>query len=424
MYKKTILDNGLKVVTHPMHGVQSVALGIWIKVGGRYEHPESKGIAHFMEHLAFKGTKNYSCRKIKESIEGVGGSLNGFTSEELTCYLVKLPHSYLNLALDILSDMVINPLLEPQEIEKEKTVIIEEIKMYKDLPQSYVHELLDELLWPGHPLGMTISGTVGSVSRIKREDLARFKEQHYTPLNIVVSATGKLEHRKFANNLEKNFSCLRDKNINRFLPVKEEQNRPQLKIFPKDTEQTHLALGFHSFKRDHPLRYPLGLLHIIMGANMSSRLFNELREKRGLAYEIGTQVKYFQDTGAFIVHAGIDNHKVNEAIALILKELGKMKDSLVSADEFQRAKDFYLGQLMLSLEDTLDHMLWIGESTVTLNEVYSLKDIIKKVRKIKRKDIQGISRQIFKDESLNLALIGPLKEGQEKIYSQLRINRS
>jgi len=422
MYKKTILDNGLRVITNSMNQMQSVALGIWIKVGGRYEPHEFKGISHFLEHLAFKGTKKYSCREIKESIEGIGGSLNGFTSEELTCYLVKLPHSYLDLALDILSDMVTNPLLLADDIDKEKTVIIEEIKMYKDLPQSYVYELLDELLWPGHPLGMAISGTIESVSRMTRGDLSSFRGQCYTPLNIIISATGKLEHNKFTDRVKKLFSGLGDKNINTFLPAKEEQNKPQLKLFPKDTEQTHLALGFHSLKRDHPLRYALGLLHIILGANMSSRLFNELREKRGMAYEIGTQIKYFQDTGAFIVHAGIDNHKVNDAIELILKELAEIRNNPVSIDEFKRAKDFYLGQLMLSLEDTLDYMLWIGESTVTLNEVYSLKDIMEKVRKIKRKDIQEISRQIFKQKNLNLALIGPLQGSEQKICSQLCIN--
>ena len=421
MYKKVRLDNGLRIITHRMPKMQSVALGIWIKVGGRHELPESKGIAHFLEHLAFKGSKNYSCRKIKESIEGIGGSLNGFTSEELTCYLVKLPARYLDLALDILSDMVINPTLAQEEIDKERTVIIEEIKMYKDLPQSYVYDLLDELLWPGQPLGMTISGTAESISGIKREDLFSFKEQYYALLNIVISAAGLLEHNKFENKVEKKFRSLNTKNINTFLPAKEEQDKPQLKLFPKDTEQTHLALGFHSFKREHPLKHALGLLHVILGANMSSRLFNEIREKRGLAYEIGTQVKRFQDTGAFIVHAGIDNHKMTDAIKLILGELKKIQDKLVNIDELERAKEFYLGQLMLALEDTLDHMFWIGESTATLDKAYSLDEIIKEVRRVKREDIRKVANCIFQEKSLNLALIGPLKDKEHEIYSQLRI---
>ncbi len=422
MYKKTRLGNGLRIITHRMPKMQSVALGIWIKVGGRYESAKNKGISHYLEHLVFKGSKNYSCRKIKESIEGVGGSLNGFTSEEATCYLVKLPSRYLDLALDILSSMVINPLLSSDDIVKERTVILEEIKMHKDVPQSYVYELLDELLWPNHPLGMSITGTSESVSRIKREDLVSFKEQYYVPSNIVVSAAGLLGHDKFSAKAEKVFAHLKENDSDKFCAVKETQLKPQLKLFYKDTEQTHLTLGFHSFKRDHPLKHALGLLHVILGANMSSRLFNEVREKRGLAYEIGTQVRLFQDTGAFIVHAGIDNQKVNNAIKLILEELKKIKNKLVGLNEFKRSKEFYLGQLMLALEDTLDHMLWIGEPTASLDKTYTLNDIIKEVNKVRREDIQKAARYIFKEKSLNLALIGPLKDNQEKIYNQLHLS--
>ena len=399
-----------------------MALGIWIKTGGRYESPEYKGIAHYLEHLVFKGSKKYSCRRIKESIEGVGGSLNGFTSEEFTCYLVKLPKSHLDLAVDILSDMSINPLLHPEEIEKERTVILEEAKMYKDLPQSYVYELLDELLWPNQPLGMTIIGTVESIGRINKEILSSFKNQYYAPSNIIVSAAGSLEHNKFTNRIKNIFSSLESKGVSPFLKVKEAQDRPQLKLLHKDTEQTHMVLGFHGFKRDHPLKYALGLLHIILGANMSSRLFNEVREKKGLAYEIGTQVKYFQDTGAFIVHAGIDNRKVNDSIGLILKELRKTKDKLVSIDEFKRAKEFYLGQLALSLEETLDHMLWIGESTAALGHVLSFKEVVKKINRVRSKDIREVAKSIFKEKSLNLALIGPLKNSEQVIYNQLHLS--
>jgi predicted Zn-dependent peptidase len=422
VYNKKKLDNGLKTVIHLMPKMQSVALGIWIKIGARYEAPELKGISHFLEHLLFKGTKKYSCRKLKESIEGVGGSLNGFTSEELTCYLVKIPHPYINLALDVLSDMVINPSLPEEEIEKERAVIMEEIKMYKDLPQSYVHELLDELLWPNQPLGMAISGTIESVNRIKRKDLLSFKEQYYKPCNIVVSAVGRLELSKLNNRIEELFSYRKNNNMQGFQPAEEKQNKPQLNIFPKDTEQTHLALGFHSLSRDHPLKHAVGLLHVILGANMSSRLFNEVREKRGLAYEIGTQVKRFHDTGAFIVHAGIDNQKVSDATSLILKELEEVKHKLVSSDEFRRGKDFYLGQLMLALEDTLDHMFWIGESSATLDKTFSLKETIKEVNKLRPQDIQEIAKNIFQEKNLNLALIGPLKDNQEAIYQRLHIN--
>ena len=407
---------------HRMPDMQSVALGIWINIGGRFESFEKKGISHFFEHLVFKGTKQYTCRKIKELIEGAGGSLNGFTSEELTCYLVKIPSKYLELALDVLSSMTIEPLLPEPEVKREKTVILEEIKMYKDQPQSYVYELLDELLWPAQPLGAPVIGTVESVSSMTREDLRSFKQEHYTAQNIVVSAAGLLNYDKFKKIVSKKFLHLKKKKANVWEKAEEKQEIAQLKILDKDTEQTHMALGFHSFRRDHPLRHALGLLHVILGANMSSRLFNEIREKRGLAYEIGTSVKRFQDTGVFIVHAGIDNNKVSEAIKLILQELQKCKNELVSVDEFRRAKEFYLGQLMLALEDTLEHMLWIGECTATLDKTYSLQDILKEVNKINRQAIREAAKFIFKNKGMNLALIGPLKDQEGRIRNQLKIN--
>lgn len=421
MYKKTMLSNGVRIVTNCMPRMQSVAVGIWIRAGGRYETSEEKGISHYLEHLLFKGSKKYSCRKIKESIEGVGGSLNGFTSEELTCYLAKLPSRHLTLALDILSDMVLHPSLPEEEVEKERTVILEELKMYKDLPQSYVHELLDELLWPKQPLGESVIGTVESVSRISRKTLFTYQQEHYTPPHLVVCAAGRLEHEKLVRRVGKLFSPLKGGTKLTFAEAKEEQGRPQLRILSKDTEQTHLALGFHSLKRDDPLRYALGLLHIILGANMSSRLFNEVREKRGLAYEIGTHVKRFEDTGAFIVHAGMDNEKLAEAVKVILEELNKPKDEMVSADEFKRAKEYYLGQLSLALEDTLDYMLWMGESVTALDKLHTLQEVMKDVGRVTRQDIREVARRIFKEENLNVALIGPLKEKESQLQGLLRV---
>ena len=409
------------MVALPAENRESASLGIWITTGGRYENKEFKGISHYLEHMLFKGSKKYSCRKIKESIEGVGGSLNGFTSEELTCYLVKIPAQHLEMSLDVLSDMVINPLLAEEEVEKERTVILEEAKMYKDLPQSYVYELLDELLWPDQPLGSSIIGTEESISRIKKDDLGSYQKKYYTPRNIVISACGKLNYQLLVKRVERLFGKLSCEAVNAFSRAEVNQSKPQLKLLDKDTEQTHMVLGFHGFRRDHELRHALGLLHIILGANMSSRLFNELREKRGLAYEIGTQVKRFHDTGAFIVHAGIDNKKVGDAIGVILEELSKVTKEQVSAGEFRRAKDFYMGQLSLALEDTLDHMLWIGESTACMNKTYTLKDIIKEVAEVSRQDVLKAAKGVLNANNTNLALIGPLKESESQIYDRLNI---
>jgi len=421
MYKKTRLDNGLRIITKRVAGVRSVSLGIWINIGGRFEVTAQKGTSHFLEHMLFKGSAKYSCRSIKESIEGIGGALNGFTSEELTCYLVKIPGRYLSGCLDILSDMVLNPLLRPVDVKKEKTVILEELKMYRDLPQSYVYELLDGLLWPAQPLGAPVIGTVKSVKHINRDIARSFQQAHYTPANIVVAGVGALNHDMLEKKVSAIFSGRDCGKPNTFIPVQEAQARQQLKIFHKNTEQTHMALGFHALKRDHPLRHAQAMLHIILGANMSSRLFNEVREKRGLAYEIGTGIKRYSDTGAFLVHAGIDNCKVGPCLELIFRELSRIRNKPVTKDEFKRAKEFYLGQLMLALEDTMEYMLWIGESTACLDKAYTLREVVAEVNKVSIEDIRQVAQQIFKREKVNLALIGPLGKERKRIYAKLNL---
>jgi predicted Zn-dependent peptidase len=421
MYKRQRLNNGLRIITKRSSSVQSVSLGIWLNIGSRYEELTQKGISHFLEHLLFKGSKKYSCRSIKESIEGIGGALNGFTSEEHTCYLVKVPHRYLFSSLDILSDMVINPSLVAADIEKEKTVILEELKMYRDLPQSYVYELLDELLWPQQALGSPIVGTVETINNINRKVLKSFQADHYTPANIVISAAGMLDNDLLVKRVSAIFSPLKYAKLNTFVKAGQSQDKPQLKISHKDTEQTHMALGFYALERDHPLRHAQAILHIILGANMSSRLFNEVREKRGLAYEIGTGLKRFTDTGVFLVHAGIDNRKVLDCLGLIFQELGKTKKFPVTKDEFRRAREFYLGQLSLALEDTMEYMLWMGESVACLDKVYSLEQVIKEVNKVTLEQVTVVARQIFKNETINLALIGPLEKNEKQIYGKLNL---
>jgi len=399
--------------------MESVAIGLWIRVGGRDESKNTKGIAHFLEHLVFKGSRKYSCRQIKELIEGVGGMLNGFTSEEATCYFAKLPAVKQFQALDILSDMAINPKLAPQDIEKERFVILEEIKMHKDLPQSYVCELLDQLLWPEHPLGLPIIGERKTVLQLRRENLVHFKKRYYIPSNIVIAACGRLDHNKLVKRLNATLETTKFDTKNTFIPAPNYEQKPKFKILKKKTAQTHLALGCYGINRDHPDKHIFSLLHVILGANMSSRLFSEVREKRGLAYEIGTQIKGFADTGIFLIHAGVDNAKIYPAIEVIIKELEKIKSRLVSPTELHRAKEFYIGQLRLALEDTLDHTFWIGEPTLHLNKTYSLSGVLKEVKGISPYDLKRVARDIFKAKALRLAVIGPLK-GEEKLYGCIR----
>ncbi|HOX53861.1 MAG TPA: pitrilysin family protein [Candidatus Omnitrophota bacterium] len=406
MYKKTVLKNGLRVISHNMPQRQTVSLGIWFGVGGRYESKNNKGIAHFLEHMVFKGSKKYSNRQIKESLEGVGGNLNGFTSEEMTCYLVKIPAQYLKLALDVLSDMAINPLLKPQDIEKERTVIAEEIRMYKDMPAHLVQDRLDELMWPNHPLGLNIAGTEESVSRITKADISNFKNYYYTPANIVVAACGNLKHEKLVEASKSIFNgSAQDKDLS-FKEIVISQDKPQVSLFSKDTEQTHVSIGFHSLKRGSPDRHVLGLLNVILGANMSSRLFNEVREKRGLVYAISSFVRRFHDAGAFTIHAGTDNKKFIEVIKVIITELNKIKKSKPTSSELKRAKEYYIGQLTIELEDTLDHMIWIGESTMALDKTYTYGQILDQIKKINLDDILRISDKIFKNQNINLAVVG------------------
>ncbi len=271
MYETTELTNGLRIVTHTMPQMRSAACGIWVGTGSRYEPKKNSGISHFLEHLLFKGTKTRSAEEIKRSIEGRGGALNGFTAEEITCFLAKVLKRDLGLPLDVLSDMVLNPLLRKDDVERERTVILEEIKMYLDYPMHLVGELLNQLLWPDQPLGRFISGTIETVSQIKRADLLEHKKTSYSPKNVVVAVCGDIGHQDVVSLVTKYMAKMPQRKVSHFRRAKEEQTRPQLSLRQQKTEQTHLALGSHALHRTHPDRYALGLLNIILGANMSSR---------------------------------------------------------------------------------------------------------------------------------------------------------
>lgn len=422
MYEKTTLNNGLTVATHYMPNRISVSLGVWVKVGSRYEQEQLNGISHFLEHLLFKGTEKRSCEEIKQAVEGIGGSLNGFTSEELTCYLTKVPGKYLSSALDVLADMALNSRLASRDIEMERKVILEEIRMYKDLPGHLVMDLLAKLLWPNQPLGRNIAGEYACIRSITPKQLHDYKQNFYQLNNMFVIACGNLKHNELVEECKRHLGLLSKKQTNGFVAAEQKQTQPQLEIKVKDTEQTHLALGLHSIPHNHPARFSLGLLHIILGANMSSRLFQEVREERGLAYEIGTSVKLYQDAGGFLVHAGIDNQRVIEALEVILEQLRKIKNEEVKPDELNRAKEYYIGQLSLALEDTSDHMLWLGESSILLKKFLYPEQIIRQVEKVGPDELRQLANKILQNRNLNLALIGPLKEkDKQRIKERLTV---
>ena len=423
MYHIDRLNNGLRVVTCEMPGKDSIAVGIWVKVGGRYENSTYAGISHFVEHMLFKGTKNRNTREIKEDIEGVGGMLNAFTAEELTCYFVKMLKNHFHLAMDVLSDMIKNPLFLPAEVEKERTVILEEIKMYLDLPSHYVHDLIGTLLWPKQPLGQLLAGDEKSVARIKRSNLLDFVKRYYHPRNILISVCGDIPHEEVLRQVEKSFPMTDNGSESEFKQAVVKQTKPNLKLVDKKTEQTHFVIGLHGFSRVYSGRYRASLLNIIMGANMSSRLFEEVREKRGLAYEISSRNSFLQDTGSFTVSAGVETKKAPLTIRVILNELEKIKKKPVSQGELRRAKDYFLGQFCMGLEDTLDHMSWIGERALYMGDVPSRYEIEKEIESITAEDITEVAKEIFKNNHLNLALIGSLEEkAKSKIQKEFTLN--
>ena len=419
MYTKTTLPNGLRVVTHDMKDRDSIALGFWIGVGGRHEEDRVKGAAHFLEHILFKGSKKYPCEVIKTSIEGVGGTLNAFTSEEQTCFYAKIPTKYLKKTFDVLADMVVHPSIADPDIAKEKTVVVEEIKMYRDLPQYAVMELLDGLLWPDHPLGKNLAGTPETVTALSREDIKGFHKNYYIPGNIVIAACGNLDHAQITRLARERFGKLPREAQPTYLKADNSQSKPRINLFPKKIEQMHLALGIIGYDENHKERHALNLLSVILGGNMSSRLFVEIREKRGLAYSISCMARTMHDTGVFLIRAGVDNQKLIETVTVILSELDKVKRGGVTDDEFTRGRDYLLGQMLLSLEDTMEHMLWIGDTVISQNKTKTLKSLIADFQKIKKEDIRRVAREILKPGRYNLAVVGPLTDRQREELSKL-----
>ncbi len=407
-YHTTQLPNGLAVVVHPMPYARSVSVGIWARAGGRYEAASVSGISHFVEHLLFKGTRRRSCEQLKQQIEGVGGSLNGFTAEEFTCYMAKVPQRHARRAVDVLSDMVRRPVMRAADVDKERDVIIEEIRMYEDAPGQYVHDLFSQLLWPDHPLGRLLSGTIESVRRITRPDLMRYWRRMYQPRNLLVSVAGAVDPDAVTQQVRQAFGSMRPRPGSRFVRAPRPRRGQQVRVWKKSTEQSHLCIGAYAVPRTHPDRFAMELLHVVLGANMSSRLFREVREKRGLVYEIGTGIKRFYDTGAFLVHAGCDTGKVIPTVQTIFTELSRIRRGLVSRAELRRAKEYYAGQLLMGLEDTMDHMLWIGEQAVTVGRIAKTERLLAHLAKVTERDLRRVARRLFVTQKMHMVVVGPI----------------
>ena len=419
MRQITQLSNQIRVVTKDFKDRASAAIGVWVAAGGRYETKSNKGVAHFLEHMAFKGSRAYSCDAIKQLIEGVGGNINAFTSEEETCYYAKVPALHLKRSFDVLADICFFPKISGKDLEKERTVILEEIKMYHDLHQNYVGELLEALLWPDHPLGQSLSGTPLTIGAMSAAHLKNFQKTHYVPSGTVISACGAVKHEELVAMVKAKLGKLSAPAPSAYIAARRTQDKPAVHLYQKQTEQMHLALGYLAYETNHKDYYVLALLSIILGGNMSSRLFNEVREKRGLAYSVSSGLKSLNDTGVFMVRAGVDNNKIVDALDLILKVLARVAARGVEADEFKRAQEYYIGQSLLSLEDTMDYMLWMGGAVIGQDQVKTMADVIKKIKAVTRNDIKRVAAEILAPQRLNVAIIGPMSDAQQKQLRRL-----
>jgi predicted Zn-dependent peptidase len=404
------LANGVGVALQPMPQAESIAVGVWACAGGRYETERLAGVSHFLEHLLFKGTLRRSCEALKQRVEGVGGVLNGFTTEEFTCYMAKVPGRYGDRALDVLADMVRHPRLSDRDVEKEREVILEEIRMYEDTPGQSVQDLFSQLLWPDHPLGMLLSGTIDTVRRIQRPDLVQYWRRMYQPQNLLVTVAGAFDPARWLTRIRRAFRGMRGGRPSRYLRAPRPRRGPQVRVWNRPTEQTHLCAGVYAMPRTHPDRFALELLHVLLGANMSSRLFREVREKRGLVYEIGTQIKRFHDTGAFVIHAGCDAAKLTDTLRVILTELGRLRRGKIPAAELARAKEYYAGHLLMSLEDTLERMLWIGEQAVTVGRVARTQALMSHLSRVTERDLRRVAAEIFVTQKMHVVVVGPMAE--------------
>jgi predicted Zn-dependent peptidase len=409
MYEVTRLKNGLTVVTAEMPHMTSVSLGLWVGVGGRYEAAQLNGVCHFIEHLLFKGTKKRSALQISQDVEGIGGYLNAFTSEEVTCYHSKARHDRFDELLDVLTDMFLDSRFDPADIDKERNVIKEELTMYLDQPHHHVQELLNETLWPDQPLGRPLTGTPQTLDNLTRSSLVNYQRTNYVAGRTVISAAGRLKHSqvvKAVSRLAARFPQGREPD---FSLADARQTAPRINLFTKKTEQTQLALGIRTCSRHDPRRYALRLLNTILGENMSSRLFQVIREDRGLAYSIYSSSSHFEDSGSMTISAGLDLRNLTKAMTLIMQELEKLTHAPASQGELRRARDYIIGQIDLGLESTDNQMMMLGEQWLGYGELVSPEEIKRRVSKVTTAEIRAVARDFFRPEHLNLALVSPLK---------------
>ncbi len=417
-YERSVLDNGLRVLTSSMPHTHSVAVTIYIGAGSRYERDDMAGASHFLEHMLFKGTEKWpTAREIASKIDGVGGVMNGATDRELTMYYIKVARPHMDLALDVLFQLVRHPLIEASEIEKERMVVLEELAMVADSPSQTADLLLDSLIWPGQPLGRDIAGSVESVGQLSRDSLAGYMHEQYVPNNVVVAVAGNIAHDEVVSAVQDGLGEWQPGKPATWRPATE-ANGQRCAVKYKTTEQAHMSMAMHGLSLTHPDRHALSFLSIILGEGMSSRLFVELREQRGLAYDVSAYTMNLLDTGTFNIFTGVDPKNATEALKVIFGELERLANGGPDDDELVKARELSKGRLLLRLEDTRAVAGWIGAQELLLDRVRTVDDAVAEMEAVTLEDLQRLAREILDLRRLHLAIVGPFRS--DKRFAALR----
>jgi predicted Zn-dependent peptidase len=419
MINKTTLKNGLRVVTNTLPGTKSVTVLVLVGAGSRYETRDINGISHFVEHMFFKGAKKYkNTREVSEAIDGVGGDFNAFTGKEYAGYFVKVASQHTDLALDVLSDMLLNAKFDQAEIEKERGVIMEEYNMYQDTPMYQVGWDFERLIYGDQPMGWDQVGTKEVIMGVMHEDFVKYKEKLYSPDNTVVAIAGDLEHEKVVEKVN-GFFPFEGKKKMEFDPVVKNGEIRRVYLRKKKTEQAHVMLGFPGYPEEHKDHYAAKILSIVLGGNMSSRMFLSVREKQGLAYYISTSTDDYTDSGTLTTNAGVTVEKIDQAITAIMGEYKKVLDEKIPEAEAKKARDFIKGKLVLRLEDSEEYAHLLGKYELLYGKGKTLEEIMKKVDAVTPEDMARVAKDIFREDSVFLSVIGPY-DGEDRFAKLLK----
>jgi predicted Zn-dependent peptidase len=404
------LEQGAQLAVAQMPHVESVSVGFWLAVGGRHESKRQNGIFHFLEHMMFKGTTKRNAREISEAIEGVGGYLNAFTAEEMTCYYARASATHLPKVVDVLSDMLLHPTFPAVEIERERGVIQEEIRMYEDQPSSVAQDIATELLWQNNALGRPLAGRSENIQRMKRRDLLNYRRKFYHSGNLCITVAGKTDLAEIKELLRPLLRQFPTGTRALFTPVSRRQTAPRFRVIRKPIEQTQFVVGLRGVSRHDPRRSAFRLMSVMLGENMSSRLFQNVREKHGLAYSISTGANYYQETGSLYINAGVENSKTAQALKLTLQTVAQLARRAPSARELRRAKEYTYGQIHLNLESTDNQMMWLGEGLLGHNRVINPDKLIRQIEAVTSEEVRAAAALLVHDERLNVAVVSPTAE--------------